>query len=218
MPAAGPNDLNLLSELLRGISTTLVLVAGAFVIASTLGCALALMRVFGNRPLRWLGTAGVEYFRNTPLLVLMYIYSSGLAKVGLGLSSLTSAIIALGLYTSAYVAEILRSGLLSIPRGQREASSSYGLSNMETFRHVLLPQAARLVVGPLGTQFVLTIKNSSVASALAVSDILYRANNYAAITFDVYAAYAGVAGAYLLLTVPSSVLAQRLERHFTLAR
>jgi glutamate transport system permease protein len=201
-----------IAELRVGFATTLTLVGAATVLALGLGLVLASLRLSDLRPLRWTAVVPTEYFRNTPLLVLMYLFTSGLAKVGLLLTPFTAAVLALGLYTSAYVAEIIRSGFATISGGQREAAVSLGLSPLATLRLVILPQALRAVTGPLGTQLVLTIKNSSVAATIAVTDLLAQAMNYNALTFQTSRAFLGVGVAYLTLTIPASLLTQWAAR------
>src|SRR2546421_1242745 len=132
-----------------GFFVTLNLIGLSFALALVLGAAMASFRVSPVPPLRWLGTAYVEYFRNTPLAVLMLLFFFGFPKIALNFSNFVDAVLALGIYTGAFVTETLRSGINSVDRGQVEAARSLGLSFTQMLRLVVLPQAFRTVVPPL---------------------------------------------------------------------
>ncbi|MDQ4025976.1 MAG: amino acid ABC transporter permease, partial [Actinomycetota bacterium] len=152
-------------EFRAGFLVTLQLVAVSFLIAMGVGVFVAALRV---QPLRWLQRVGVVYvevFRNIPLVVLLIISYAGLRRAGLDLNKFVSATAALGLYTAAYIAEAIRSGVFAVGQGQIEASLSLGFSYRETLRRIVLPQAIRTVIPPIGNLIIAMIKNSAVIGA-----------------------------------------------------
>src|SRR5919107_5910867 len=123
------------------------------------GTAVAALRIAPNAWLQRVGGVYVEFFRNIPLLVLVLLIFLGLRDSGVGIGPWTAGILALGLYTAAYVAEVLRSGVFSVSKGQIEASLSLGFTYAQTMRRIILPQAFRTVVSPLGSLVIAMIKN-----------------------------------------------------------
>jgi|DewCreStandDraft_5_1066085.scaffolds.fasta_scaffold00207_84 putative glutamine transport system permease protein len=201
--------------LLSGFHTTLQLAAGALVLALLLGTLVALLRVSPFRVLRVAGAAYVEFLRNTPLLVHMFFWVFGLPFLGITLPEFVGALLGLAFYTSAFVAEAVRAGILSVSRGQIEAARSLGLSYAQTMRWVVLPQAFAITVPPLGNLAIALTKNTSVASAVLVAELMYQAEVVNARTFATYETF-GVTGAlYLALTLPLGWLVSRLERRLT---
>src|SRR5918997_5004253 len=148
-------------EFRAGFYVTVQLVAVSFLIAMGVGVLIAALRV---QPLRWLQRIGVVYvevFRNIPLVVLLIIAYAGLTRAGLDLNKFVSATSALGLYTAAYIAEAIRSGVFAVGQGQIEASLSLGFSYGETLRRIVLPQAVRTVIPPIGNLIIAMIKKSA---------------------------------------------------------
>ncbi len=164
------------------------------------------------RPLRWVNRVYVEFFQNTPLVTQMFFYYYGLPRLGLVLPVLAVGVIGLGVYTGAYIAEIVRAGIQSIHRGQLEAAYSQGFTYGQAMRHIVLPQAFRIIMPPLTNQFVNLIKNSSVLSLIAGYDIMYQADAWSAYNLLYGVAYLVAALLYLALTLPTAFLARRLER------
>ena len=206
-----------LPQLLDGLRVTLQLAVGSVLLALVLGVLVALLRVSPLPPLRLLGAAYVEFLRNTPLLAHMFFWVFGLPFIGIRLPEFTGALLALGFYTSAFVAEAMRAGILSINRGQVEAARSLGLSYGQTMRTVILPQALAITVPPLGNLAIAATKNTSVASSVLVMDLMYQGQIVNARTFATYETFAVVGVLYLLLTVPLAhgvgVLERRLTRY-----
>lgn len=204
--------------LLSGFSETVELVVLSFALAVGMGLVMASFRVSPVPPLRWIGTLYVEYFRNTPLLILMLLFFSGFAKIKLRFSGFTAAAIALGLYTGAFVTEVLRSGINAVDRGQVEAARSLGLSFTRMLFHVVLPQAVRTVVPPLGTLMIASIKNSAIAEVISVNELTFQGDLI--ISREANAVFIGlvVAALYLSLTIPASVLVNWLERRLQIRR
>jgi aspartate/glutamate/glutamine transport system permease protein len=204
-------------QLLDGLRVTLQLAVGSVLLAMVLGVLVALLRVSPLPPLRFLGAAYVEFLRNTPLLAHMFFWVFGLPFIGIRLPEFSGALLALGFYTSAFVAEAMRAGILSISKGQVEAARSLGLSYGQTMRQVILPQALSITIPPLGNLAIAATKNTSVASSVLVTDLMYQGQVVNARTFATYETFALVGLLYLLLTVPLahgvSVLERRLTRY-----
>ncbi len=198
--------------LLSGLQVTILLAIAALAVALVLGTLIGVVRVLPLPVLPGLGTAWVEFFRNTPLLVQMFIWFYGLPSVGISLPPLLAAVVALGIYTSAFVAEAVRAGIQVISRGQVDASRSLGMSYLQTMRFVVLPQAFATTVPPLGNLAIALAKNTSIASAIAVGDLLYQGEVLNARTFKTYEFFTAVALLYLVLTIPMSLGVNYLER------
>lgn len=161
---------------MEGFRGTVVSSLLALVGSFALGTLIAVFRIGSIRALRWFGTGYVEFIRNIPLLLVVYIFYYGPAALGLPLDGFTAGTIGLAVYTSSFIAEAIRAGIMSIPRGQTEAARSSGLSYAQTMVHIVLPQAIRLVIPPLGNQFINLIKNSSVLTIVAGLDLMYFAD------------------------------------------
>lgn len=157
--------------LLDGAANTVALAGLALVGALLGGCAVAGLTMSPWKLLRWLGGAFVEVMRNTPILVQVFVLYFGMPSAGLTLSAFNSAALALTLQNSAYLGEIYRAGLESIPAGQRAAASALGMRPMTILLHVLAPQALRRILPPLGNQFILIVKDTSIASTIAVTEL-----------------------------------------------
>ena len=205
--------------LASGFWVTCRLVVGAFLLAAVVGTIVAALRIAPSKWLQRLGGVYVETFRNVPLLVLLVISYAGLRRSGVEVSTWTAGIGALGLYTGAYVAEVLRSGVFAVSRGQIEASLSLGFDYRETLRRIVLPQALRTVISPMGSITIAMIKNSAiVGAALAINDILKEARILNSRTFETEAAFFWAAVGYLLLTVAATVAIRQLETRYAIRR
>ena len=210
--------------LLRGIATTLYIFAWSLAFSLVLGLFCGIGRTSTVRWVRALSTAYVEVFRNIPLLVQMWWAYFGLQQVvntaindpfGLRIliPSTFACILALSLYTGAYMGEVVRSGIRSIPRGQWEAATSTGLSRAQTWRSVVLPQALVIVIPPLASEVLNIIKNSAVAMTIAITDLMFFSQKIEEETFAGFEAYTAGTLLFLLLTlltVGAIYLMQRL--------
>ena len=203
-----------------GLGVTARLVAASLLIALVLGTLVAALRVAPSVWLQRIGGVYVEVFRNVPLLVLLFISFAGLRRAGVGIGPWTAGIASLGIYTSAYVAESLRSGVFSVSRGQVEASLSLGFSEAQTLRRIVLPQAFRTVIAPLGSITIAMIKNSAIvgASLLALPDLLKQARIVNSNTFQTTESFFWAAVGYMLLTVAVTVLFRTLESRYAIRR
>jgi His/Glu/Gln/Arg/opine family amino acid ABC transporter permease subunit len=204
-------------EFVSGLGVTLRIVATSFLIAMLVGVFVAAFRV---SPVKWLQRVGgtyVEIFRNIPLLVLLFILFYGLPQVDF--SRATAGALGLGLYTAAYVAEAVRSGVFAVGKGQIDASLSLGFSYGETLRRIVLPQAIRTVIPPLGSLFIAMTKNSAViGGALQVEDLMSRARDVSAETFQTNEAFFWAAVGYLLITISLTVVIRKLETKLAIRR
>jgi len=203
----------------QGYLTTIALSVGAMAVALVIGAVVASLRVWGGRVPSSLGVFYVEFFRNTPLLIQLFFFAVVLAPRNLGITAepFVVALIGLSLYTGAFATEAIRSGILAIDPGQVEAARSLGLSQLATIRLVILPQAIRTVVPPLGNVASALIRNSSVASAIGTRELLFMGLLVANRTFSLEP-LVGVLLGYWSLTLTLSVVLARLERRLAFAR
>ncbi|RCK71395.1 amino acid ABC transporter permease [Desertihabitans brevis] len=206
--------------ILRGFGTTLLLTVVSAVLSLLLGTVLATLRVSPVAPLRAVGTVYVEVFRNTPLTLLffffVFVFSTAFFPIG---SFVVMAVVALTLYTSAFVCEAVRSGINSVGTGQAEAARAVGMTFTQTLGLIVLPQALRTVVPPLINVFIALAKNTSVAGGFAVTELYAVSAQLAnANPADVITVLLGVALCYLVITIPAGQLAGHLERKVAFAR
>jgi glutamate transport system permease protein len=203
-----------------GLWVTTRLVLASFVVALVLGTVVAALRVSPVAGLRTVGALYVEVFRNTPLLVLLFISFAGLRRAEVDIGAWTAGIASLGVYTSAYVAEALRSGVAAVSRGQIEAGLSLGFSYPSVLRRIVLPQAFRTVIAPLASVTIAMVKNSAIvgASLLALPDLLKEARIVNSNTFQTTEAFFWAAVGYLLLTATATVAFRAVESRYAIHR
>jgi polar amino acid transport system permease protein len=194
-----------------GLWITLKLSALSLVFALVLGLVAGLGRVSRNPAAHNLATTYVEIIRGTPLLVQIFIFYFFIGTV-LSLSAFTAGVAALSVFTGAYVAEIVRAGIEAVPKGQSEAARSLGMTALQSMRDVILPQALKKTLPPLAGQFINLIKDSSLVSVMALTDLTKAGREIVASTFSPFEVYFSVAAMYLVLTGALSLLVRRLER------
>ena len=208
-----------LDVFVEGFTSTVLLTLLAAVGALVLGTLIAAMRVSPVPPLRWVGTAYVQLVRNTPLTVVFFLVVFGLPEVDIIVPFFRFAVIALSLYTAAFVAEAVRSGINSVAAGQAEASRSVGMTFGQTLRLVVLPQAFANIIPPLASVFIALLKNTSIAYAFGVfegTQAMNRLiNDYGA---SVIWIILSAALTYLVLALLSALLFSLLERTVRPAR
>ncbi len=211
--------LDNLDVLVEGFTTTISLTLLAAVGALLLGTLIAAMRVSPVPPLRWAGTTYVHLTRNTPLTVVFFLVVFGLPEVDVKLPFFRFAVLALSIYTAAFVAEAVRSGINSVPAGQAEASRSVGMTFFQTLRLVVLPQAFGNIVPPLASIFIALLKNTSIASAFAVGEAVQRMQGLINANGDavLWILGAGALG-YVVLALTAGFLFSLLERKLAVAR
>jgi len=203
----------------RGFRTTVSLTLLAAIGALVLGTLLAAMRVSPVPPLRWAAAGYVRLVRNTPLTVVFFLVVFGLPEVDIKLPFFRFAVLALTIYTAAFVAEAVRSGINSVPAGQAEASRSIGMTFSQTLRLVVLPQAFANIVPPLASVFIALLKNTSIASAFFVFEGVQSMNQLINAHGDaVLSIIAAAAVGYLVLALIGAALFSLLERAVTAGR
>lgn len=212
-----------LDWLLQGLGLTLELSLWACILAFSLGLLVAAARLSPVRALRWLSQAYLEFFRNTPLLVQIFFWYFGAYYVlpqavndWLNNHSFefAAALIALTIYTSAFIAEDLRSGIRGIPVGQMEAARSQGFSYLAAMRYVILPQAVRRTVPPLVGQFLNATKNSSLAMTIGVAELTYQARQIESYTFKGFEAFTAATLLYLAISLAITGLVALYQRKY----
>jgi polar amino acid transport system permease protein len=218
--------------ILRGLSVTLGLTAIAMVIGVALGLLLAVARLSGSRLLRTGSGLYIWFFRGTPLLVQLlfwYNLSTLFPTVAIGvpfgpdfavwntndlISPVTAAIAGLGLNEAAYMAEIIRGGLLSVPRGQSETAQAFGMTHARALRRIILPQAMRAIIPPTGNQLISMIKATSLVSVIAMADLLYSVQAVYNRTFEVIPLLMVAVIWYLFITSILNVGQAAIERYY----
>ncbi len=200
--------------ILAGAWTTVWLTCASMVIGIVLGAVAALMKIARNPLLRYPATAYVWLWRGTPLLVQLVIIYTGLPQLGIRFGVITSALIAFGLNEGAYFAEFARAGIQSVDHGQLDAARALGMDYRRMMRIVVLPQAARLVLPPLGNQVNGMLKTSSLASVISMEELLRHAQQLAQSDFRVLEAYFAAAAYYILLTSLWGWVQTRIEAYY----
>lgn len=184
----------------------------AMVFAVALGFTLALMRVYGPLPARWIATVYIELVRGTPLLIQLLVIFYGLPNIGIKLEPFTAGVLGLALNYAAYEAENYRAGLLAIPKGQMEAARALGMTHRQGLLHVVMPQSFRLVIPPVTNDFISLLKDSSLVSMVTLIDLTGAYKQIATQTFDYFGAGLLVAAFYLLIGLPFVRLARFTEQ------
>lgn len=196
--------------LLRGLWLTIEISFISLIFSLILGFLAGLGRVSANAAIRDLVTVYIEVIRGTPLLVQIFIVYFFIGTV-LNLQAFAAGVVALSVFTGAYVAEIVRAGIQAVAKGQTEAAQSLGLSNFQTLRHVVLPQAVKRILPPLAGQFINLIKDSSLVSVMALTDLTKAGREVVSSTFSPFEVWFTVAVMYLILTGFLSLAVRRLE-------
>jgi len=211
-----------LDMLLSGLVLTIKTALAAWIIALVLGSIVGVMRTLPSRIASAIGFCYVEFFRNMPLLVQLFLWFFVLPEllpraVGLWMKQLPNApfytaAIGIGLFMSVRVAEQLRAGIGSLPRGQRMAGTALGLTTLQVYRYVLLPMAFRIIMPPLTSEFLSTIKNTSVAITIGLIELTGEARAMQEFSFQVFEAFTGATVLYLLINVVVVVAMRFIER------
>jgi glutamate/aspartate transport system permease protein len=208
--------------LLLGLAWTVVTGIGAWIVALILGSVVGVLRTLPSKAAEWIGFAYVELFRNVPLVVQLFLWYFVLPELlpaawGTWLKQLQyapfyTAVVGLGLYMSARVAEQLRAGIASMAKGQRRAALAVGLTLPQAYRYVLLPMAYRIVLPPLTSEFLNTLKNTSVALTIGLLELTSRARAMQEFSFQVFEAFAVATVLYLLLNLVVVIGMRWVER------
>jgi polar amino acid transport system permease protein len=182
--------------LFEGFKLTLQISAISTVISLGLGMVVAIGKMSKILPIRWFFSFYVEFFRNIPLIVLLFFW-----YFGVGLDSMMASIVGLSIFTSSYIAEIIRSGIEVISKEQIDAAKSSGLSTFDIIYKITMPQALMVTIPPIGIEFLNVIKNSSIAMTIAVTELTFQSQEIDALTFRGFEAATAVTVIYLLMTL-----------------
>ena len=199
--------------LIHGTLVTIEVTLAALVLSCLVGLIVGIARLNPrNRVVYSLASTYVLFFRGTPLLVQLFLLFFGLPQLNVTLPAFVCGVIGLGLYSGSYVSEIVRGAIQSIDTGQMEAARSLGMGYAQSKRYVILPQATRVVLPPLGNDFIAMLKDSALISVLALPDILQLGRLYISRTFRAFEGYNTVAILYLLMTLFLSMMVRIIER------
>ena len=202
-----------------GLWATVVLSLAAIATGTLVGLLVAAVRTSRIPVLAQLARGYLEVFRGTPLLIqMLFIYFGAAYLSGFAISVFGAALLALTLYQGAYIAEVFRAGIEAVPRGQWEASRVLGLSRVQTFGGVILPQTRAIVLPPLVGQYLSLIKDTSIASIIAAPELMLSAKDLASMSFMPMQLYVLAAVIYFLMSFPLALAIRRLERRITAVR
>jgi polar amino acid transport system permease protein len=206
-------------DLAHGAVTTVEVTVGAIVLGCLIGLLLGLGRLNPKRRVVYaLCTAYVSFVRGTPLLVQLFIWFFGLPLVGLTLSAFFCGVVGMGMYSGAYVSEIVRGAVQSVDNGQNEAARSLGLSNAQAMMHVIVPQALVRMIPPLGNEFIALIKNSSLVSLLTITDLMHEGQKIISVSYRSLEVYLAIACVYFVLTNLTGLALKKVESKLRRAR
>src|SRR4051812_13418604 len=198
-------------RILEGAWTTIWLTVVSMILGLVLGCVVALMRTARFAGVRAVAACYVWLFRGTPLLVQLVIIYTGLPQLGIRFGVVTSALLGLVLNEAAYLSEIVRAGVLSVPRGQTEAARALGMAPVKVARVVVLPQAFRIMLPPLGNSFNSLLKTTTLVSVVSVEELLRRTQLAVQLDFRVLEGLVAAAVIYLVMTTLWGIVQRRLE-------
>ena len=205
--------IDIFAYLIPAIPATLAITVVAFILAVVLGLLVSLLRLSRRRILNRGAKAYVDVLRGVPLLVQIFFIYFGLGRV-LNLDRFSAGVLAVGICYSAYLAEIFRSGIAAIERGQHEAALSLGMTRYQVMRHVILPQAARIIIPPAANEFIASLKDSSLVSIIGMRELTRAGREYYAQYFVDFQTWLAVGVIYLVLTLALSRVVAFLEKKY----
>lgn len=194
---------------LEGIKTTLLLSLLTIIFGTLFGLFLCIFKISKFKPLRLLASMYIEIIRGTPLLVQLIVIHYGFK---INITEMTSATIALSINSAAYIAEIIRAGIMSVNNGQMEAARSLGMNHFQSMKLIIIPQAIKNILPALGNEFVVLIKESAIVSYIGLADIMYKANQIRSLTYLTLEPLLVAAIIYFVITFTISKLIQYFER------
>ena len=197
--------------LLEGFLNTLIASIIALFCSLIIGIIMGMLQLSSNKIVKGLANIYVEFFRNIPLLIIVMFFYVVIPMYWMSISGFFAGIIGLTIYTSSFIADSVRAGILTVPSGQMEAGLSQGMKKIQVMRYVILPQAIRIVLPPLGNQFINLVKNSSVLAMVAGLDLMYYGDFLAMETFNTFDTYILVGLIYLIITLPLTYATRKLE-------
>ncbi|MFB4169952.1 amino acid ABC transporter permease [Virgibacillus sp. JSM 102003] len=200
--------------LLNGLKITVMITVIGLFIGMIIGSLAGLGKLSKNKIIRGFWSVYVEVVRGTPILAQALFLYYGVSEdlIGLNITSFTAGVIAIAVNAGAYIAEIVRGAVYSIDKGQHEAGRSMGLTENQTMRYIIWPQAFKRMIPPLGNQFIISLKDTSVFSVIVVHDVVFMAKEYYNTTFEIFETLVMVCLLYLCITVPTALYLNRLER------
>jgi len=208
-----------LPELLKGAAVTVEVTVAALLLSAVLGLAVGIARLNPRRRVLYgLASGYVAFIRGTPLLVQLFLLFFGLPQFGILLPALLCGVLGLGIYSGSYVSEVVRGAIQSIEAGQMEAARSLGMSYRQAMREVILPQAFRRMLPPLGNETIALIKNSALVSLLTIDDVMREGQRIISTSFRALEVYLVVALIYFVLTNVASHLLRLAERRLSVGR
>ncbi|HEV3239713.1 MAG TPA: amino acid ABC transporter permease [Casimicrobiaceae bacterium] len=200
-------------ELAHGTLITIEVTTGAIVLGCVIGMLVGLGRLDPKRTVVYgICTAYVAFIRGTPLLVQLFIWFFGLPYFGINLPAFFCGVVGMGMYSGAYVSEIVRGAIQSVARGQLEAARSLGMPDRVAMRHVIVPQAVIRMIPPLGNEFIALIKNSSLVSLLTIADLMHEGQKIISVSYRSLEVYLAVALVYFVLTNLTGLALRVTER------
>jgi polar amino acid transport system permease protein len=200
-------------ELAHGTLVTVEVTAGAIALGCIIGMLIGLGRLNPRRRLVYGAcTAYVAFVRGTPLLVQLFIWFFGLPYVGINLPAFFCGVVGMGMYSGAYVSEIVRGAIQSVARGQMEAARSLGMPDAMAMRQVIVPQAVVRMIPPLGNEFIALIKNSSLVSLLTIADLMHEGQKIISVSYRSLEVYLAIAFVYFVLTNLTGLALRQTER------
>lgn len=203
--------LEYLPKFIPGVITTLELAFLSIVFGTIIGLIIALLKLTNNKIINALSNAYVTIIRGTPLLLQLWFIFYGLPSMGIRINTFPSAILGLSLHNGAYISEIFRGAIDSIDSGQSEAARSLGMTKIQCLRRIILPQAFRRSIPSLGNQFIIAIKDSSLASVITITETMLTAKQLVSATFNVFPIFFIAAAFYLIITTVVAKLLRRVE-------
>ncbi len=201
---------------LEGFINTIIASVVALIFSLIIGIIMGMLQLSPNKLVRTLADIYVEVFRNIPLLVIVMFFYVAVPMYFVTISGFWAGTIGLTIYTSSFIADNVRAGILTVSKGQMEAGLSQGFERSQIMRYIILPQAVRIVLPPLGNQFINLVKNSSILAMVAGLDLMYFGDFVAMETFNTFDTYIIVGLMYLLITIPLSYATKRLEEKLDL--
>lgn len=202
----------------EGFAHTILVSAFALLLALALGVAFGVLGSSKYKPFQTITRVYVEIIQNTPLVIQVFFLYHGLPHAGIMLPVFAVGVLGVGIYHGAYIAEVVRAGILAVPRGQLEAAYSQGFSFWGAMRYIILPQAKRLTFPPLTNQAVSLIKNTSVLAMVAGGELMYQADSWSSTNLYYGPAYVATGLLYISLCLPLAAYARKLERQTEVSR
>ncbi|MCE7794817.1 amino acid ABC transporter permease [Salipaludibacillus sp. CUR1] len=208
-----PHYRNTLPFIVRGLQLTLIVTFTGVFFGFILGSIFGLARLSKSKIIYGIATVYIELVRGTPILVqALFLYFAVSDFFGINFDALTAGIIAIAINAGAYIAEIVRGGVESIDKGQMEAGRSIGLSSTQTMRYIIWPQAFKRMIPPLGNQFIISLKDTSIFAVISLGEVTYLMRQYVSTSGDPFIPYIMLCFAYLIITVPAMIILRRIER------